>query len=564
MHVTGKGELLLELYQARLDRLREICIEHDLPKTGSVEMLRAKLIQKLVLDDWDFSSRGILALLNEELGIILGIFGVKKSGSIRERRQRLWLHLNHDAKQMTPENLDNLSREELHQLCVNLELPRSGTKQALLLRVGGVLTSQLGSWGAIKKSLRRPRSVNAIPIIPMPKNIHSPYEEPEEQFLDVDKPNDVQDSEEVIVPIQDESNFEVFEEEIVEEHTSQETTQRLDVQQSASKIIIEARMPEIDALCRDYLSLSSSQNKDETELFIDSLKDHGFDVQNQHLREEIWSTIRQIESKILEEKSAISSAPNSWLEREALRKYENVRSHLREEIHQLLSNAKGNIVEARMRFEEKSREMGLDMRIPSISGRVHALFDLQLSLNEEYEMNNPNVSRKVRVLKVLQHGAVHLHHKTRLTLDRLERSYDSFEQLVEAILEKSEGDFSESQQSLLIRFLEKKGFEVNVSEVRPRVLAAAGVIGTELGFISPSQIPKLAPGIVLDDAGIESVITELQALAQKFKTSNQPTEAEPEMEMAESVSEAHNRVATMRNKIDNIDNILAKLYQQEL
>ena len=564
MHVTGKGELLLELYQARLDRLREICIEHDLPKTGSVEMLRAKLIQKLVLDDWDFSPRGILALLNEELGIILGIFGVKKSGSIRERRQRLWLHLNHDAKQMTPENLDNLSREELHQLCVNLELPRSGTKQALLLRVGGVLTSQSGSWGAIKKSLRRPRSVNAIPIIPMPKNIHSPYEEPENQFLDVDKPNEMQDSEEVIVPIQDESNFEVFEEEIVEEHTPQETTQRLDVQQSASKIIIEARMPEIDALCRDYLSLSSSQNKDETELFINSLRDHGFDVQNQHLREEIWSTIRQIESKILEEKSAISSAPNSWLEREALRKYENVRSHLREEIHQLLSNAKGNIVEARMRFEEKSREMGLDMRIPSISGRVHALFDLQLSLNEEYEMSNPTISRKVRVLKVLQHGAVHLHHKTRLTLDRLERSYDSFEQLVEAILEKSEGDFSESQQSLLIRFLEKKGFEVNVSEVRPRVLAAAGVIGTELGFISPSQIPKLAPGIVLDDAGIESVITELQALAQKFKTSNQPTEAEPEMEMAESVSEAHNRVATMRNKIDNIDNILAKLYQQEL
>ena len=564
MHVTGKGELLLELYQARLDRLREICIEHDLPKTGSVEMLRAKLIQKLVLDDWDFSSRGILALLNEELGIILGIFGVKKSGSIRERRQRLWLHLNHDAKQMTPENLDNLSREELHQLCVNLELPRSGTKQALLLRVGGVLTSQLGSWGAIKKSLRRPRSVNAIPIIPMPKNIHSPYEEPENQFLDEDKPSDMQDSEEAIVPIQDESNFEVVEEEIVEEHTAQETTQRLDVQQSASKIIIEARMPEIDALCRDYLSLSSSQNKNETELFIDSLKDHGFDVQNQHLREEIWSTILQIESKILEEKSAISSAPNSWLEREALRKYENVRSHLREEIHQLLSNAKGNIVEARMRFEEKSREMGLDMRIPSISGRVHALFDLQLSLNEEYEMSNPTVSRKVRVLKVLQHGAVHLHHKTRLTLDRLERSYDSFEQLVEAILEKSEGDFSESQQSLLIRFLEKKGFEVNVSEIRPRVLAAAGVIGTELGFISPSQIPKLAPGIVLDDAGIESVITELQALAQKFKTSNQPTESEPEMEMAESVSEAHNRVATMKNKIDNIDNILAKLYQHEL
>jgi hypothetical protein len=399
----------------------------------------------------------------------------------------------------------------------------------------------------------------------MPKNIHSPYEEIDTQVLDVDIAPEIQDSVDFIAPIQEDSNVEVFEKQkIAQENTPQESTQNLDVQQSASKIIIEARMPEIDALCRDYLSLSSSQNKEETELFINSLKDHGFDIQNQHLREEIWSTIRQIEAKILEEKNAISSAPNSWLEREALRKYENVRSHLREEIHQLLSNAKGNIVEARMQFEEKSRQMGLDMRIPSISGRVHALFDLQLSLNEEYEMTNPTVSRKVRVLKVLQHGAVHLHHKTRLTLDRLERSYDSFEQLVEAILEKSEGDFSESQQSLLIRFLEKKGFEVNVSEIRPRVLAAAGVIGTELGFISPSQIPKLAPGIVLDDTGIESVITELQALAQKFKTSNQPIEAEPEMEMAESVSEAHNRIATMKNKIDNIDNILAKLYQPEL
>ena len=53
--------------------------------------------------------------------------------------------------------------------------------------------------------------------------------------------------------------------------------------------------------------------------------------------------------------------------------------------------------------------------------------------------------------------------------------------------------FGESQQALVIRFLDKKGYDVNNAELRPRVVAAAGVIGAELGHISPSEIPRLAP-----------------------------------------------------------------------
>ena len=151
MRMDDKQTLLSELHRARLDRLKEICAQHGISKNGSVEVLRAKLIAELVLDEWDLSAEGIMAILNNDLGDILAVFGVKKSGSIRERRQRLFLHLNHDAKQLTPEKLDALSRDQLHELCSKLDFTPIWAKQALLMRVAGVLTAQSGSWGVIKE-----------------------------------------------------------------------------------------------------------------------------------------------------------------------------------------------------------------------------------------------------------------------------------------------------------------------------------------------------------------------------------------------------------------------------
>ena len=173
MRMEDKQTLLSELHRARLDRLKEICAQHGISKNGSVEVLRAKLIAELVLDEWDLTPEGIMSILNNDLGDVLAVFGVKKSGSIRERRQRLFLHLNHDAKQLTPEKLDSLSRDQLHELCSRLDLPRSGTKQALLMRVAGVLTAQSGHWGQIKKSLRRPRGTPKLIQIPFPSDEES-------------------------------------------------------------------------------------------------------------------------------------------------------------------------------------------------------------------------------------------------------------------------------------------------------------------------------------------------------------------------------------------------------
>ena len=166
--MSDKSALLGRLYQARFDELKAIAGEHSVAKNGSVETLRARLIRHIILDEWDLTPEGIRALANADLGEILGVFGIKKSGSIKARRQRLYLHLNHDPKQLNPESLDAMNKEELHALCKALELPLSGNKQTLLVRVAGVLSAQEQGWGKVKKSLRRPRGALTLPKIHTP------------------------------------------------------------------------------------------------------------------------------------------------------------------------------------------------------------------------------------------------------------------------------------------------------------------------------------------------------------------------------------------------------------
>ncbi len=88
-----------------------------------------------------------------------------------------------------------------------------------------------------------------------------------------------------------------------------------------------------------------------------------------------------------------------------------------------------------MAFEEIAKSMGLDLRIPSISGRLHALFDLQVDLSEAEGLQDPNIARRNRVLKILHHGSVHITPEERRVIDRLERNIVAFEQLVETIME---------------------------------------------------------------------------------------------------------------------------------
>lgn len=568
MQVSDKQTLLSELHQARLDRLKEICAGHGLSRNGSVEVLRAKLIADLVLDEWDLSPDGIDSILNNQLGDVLAVFGVKKSGSIRERRQRLFLHLNHDAKQLTPEKLDTLSRDQLHELCTKLDLPRSGAKQALLMRVAGVLTSQSGSWGSIKKSLRRPRGKPKAVTIPSPSDEYEAAVRPVIKVEQVTEQVAIIESKDVEII---EDVVEVDEVEIIDisSQSVPETIQSVPVaaplpvapvvEITASVIEIEGRTAEIDALCRDYLLVGSIEDSEDVNAFISSLGKHGLPVNEQNAADYVRARLYSLDATAKAEKDAMHKMPNSWREREALRHFEEARELLRDALPELIRTHEGNMVKARMAFEEKATELYLDMSWPSVSGRIHALFDLQVSLDEEIAASDPRTARRTRVARLLQHGAIHLQPNERRTLDRLERNIDGFEQLVEAVLKKAGGNYGDSEQTLVIRFLEKKGYDVNNAELRPRVVAAAGVVGAELGHISPSEIPRIAPGIKVSDTEVDSIISDLKRLAQQFRTNDDEQIVDVEIELAESVADASDRVNSLRTKIDGVDELLSRL-----
>jgi hypothetical protein len=591
--VTAKGELLNELYQARFDGLKELAVTYNLPKNGSVEVVRGRLIQQLILDEWDLSPNGIKNLMNAEIGEILGIFGIKKSGSVRARRQRLYLHLNHDPKQFVPESLDSLTRDELHELCKTLELPLSGNKQALLVRIAGVLAYQQGGWGKVKKSLRRPRSGDSAVEIPSPTE-DSKNESPGQTHID--EQDVVLETAETFVSQHPEGW--TFEEEtemrtelaqegipisraplaasiddvlragqreidtdstpamVQSAHVSEVVEHSLEVE--AVLLELTARAAEIESAGRDFLAVSSTSDGEDLEAFIRSLSSHGFAVEIPAVSDGIRNTLMELEFRSQTEKDAVFAMPNSWREREALRNFENARDVLRGQLNNTLASSDGDLVRARMTFEQIGHDMGLDLRIPSISGRLHALFDLHIEIHQEEALQDPSIARRNRILRVLQHGAVHFTDIERMTVDRLERNIAGFEELVETILESSEGSFSDSQQALVIRFLESKGYEVNTIDLRPRVLACAGIIGAELGFISPSEIPRIAPGIMISDNQVDAIVTELKALAEAFKPK---TEQQPDVEIviAESVSDASDRLNSARGKIDAIDDLLARL-----
>ena len=586
--MTDKVDLLCELYQARFDRLKEMASVSELPKNGPVEVVRARLIKNLVLSDWDLSKENIKSIKNKNLGEILGVFGLKKSGSIRERRQRLYLHLYEDPKILTAENLDKMNKQDIHSLCKILELPLTGDKQTLLVRVAGVLASQQGSWGKVKKSLKRKNdNAKSKIVIPNPSedddysstNIQDSVEkfieehpegwsfEEESEFRSnladdgveisrVEVSNSIDDA---LKTVQQENEIETPIPQMNQTAPSIVAETEIDtLEREAAIIEVESRIAEIESSARDFLTVSSTSNSEDFELFIDNLGSHGLPVDVKSVRAYLTDIVMKMEFKIDSERDAINSMPNSWSEREAIRQFENARSSLRDQLSNTINLHDGDLIKARMAFEEIAKSMGLDLRIPSISGRLHALFDLQVDLSEAEGLQDPNIARRNRVLKILHHGSVHITPEERRVIDRLERNIVAFEQLVETVMESSEGTFTESQQALIIRFLESRGYEVNTPDLRPKILASAGIIGSELGYISPSEIPKIAPGVIVSETEVDSIITELKSLASSFKPKTDFSIEEIITE-DEDLNDAGERVKSAREKINHIDDILARL-----
>jgi hypothetical protein len=330
------------------------------------------------------------------------------------------------------------------------------------------------------------------------------------------------------------------------------------LEREAALIEVESRIAEIESSARDFLTVSSASNSDDLEAFINSLSNHSIPVEVKSVRAYIADLVMQLEFRIDSERSAVNAMPNSWRERESIRQFENARSSLRDQLTNTIDLHEGDLVKARMAFEEIAKSMGLDLRIPSISGRLHALFDLHIELAEVEGLQDPNIARRNRVLKILHHGSIHISSEERRTIERLEKNIVGFEQLVETVMETSEGEFNDSQQSLIIRFLESRGYEVNTPELRPKILACSGIIGAELGFISPSEIPRIAPGVIVSESEVDSIIIQLKSLAQDFKPKTE-NKLEEIISNDNELTNAGERVKSAKEKIDHIDDVLARL-----
>ncbi|MDA7492272.1 hypothetical protein N8392_01870 [Candidatus Poseidonia sp.] len=580
--MSDKSDLLGRLYQGRFDDLKAIATQRGVTKTGSVETLRSRLIRELILSDWDLSNEGLKNIANYDLGEILGVLGIKKSGSIKSRKQRLYLHLNHDPKQLTPEGLDEMNKDQLHALCKSLELPLSGSKQTLLVRVAGVLASQENAWGKVKKSLRRPRGTVVAPSVHT-KPTETPTELDESQSPTtvasfVDSHNDgwsfeeeVNLKEQLSTPSSLGPSLAEIDSMLAEalpavskrvappmiQHPENPTFHSLEVETALMEL--RDRMAEINAFARDFLTVSTTTNTDDFDAFIASLRHHGFATDLRPVHDEVARIIMDLDFQIQQEQTASTAMPQSWSEREALRRFEDLRGSLRERMEAALALHPSDTVKARMAYEEDARSLGLDLRLPSIAGRLHALFDLHVEISESQATSSPEALRRQRMMRILHRGAVHLSASERLTVERLERNIVSFEELVQTVLEHSEEGFMEGEHALVIRFLEGKGYEVNTPNLRPRVLACAGVVGAELGYLSPSDIPKLAPGILVSETEIDSIVTELKHMAAAFKA---PPKVEEEVEIEhqdEAAVEAAGNVERIRGKIDRIDDLLNRL-----
>lgn len=566
--------LLTKLYSARLESLKTMAIDNNISKKGSVEQLRARLIQNLILSDWKFDWSSIQTYSKQELTQFLSVFGIKRSGSIKGQRQRLWLHLNCDIKYHSLDNLDNLSRDELHDLCLHLELPRSGSKSQLFGRVAGVLSSQSGGWGQVKRSLRRPKGGKGNIKLPQIKSLNIQKNigiKTEEQIIDEAIP--------IEEPIQVEPKVEqVIETKIVEESIKEEI--KLDLSKEIEEFInsisedwevkhesqlfshlsdlgfkvylpeisseiydsidnyfgqnldesiefnipaesveeaqvianLESRNAELDNAIRDFLDDGDPNDSLDLNAFIKSLELMDMRVDMPIIRQQIISRISEMQEKISIEKASLSSTPQNWREREALRKLERLRPHLLKKLEEIIGINNDNLVKARVEFESLASKEGLDLSISAISGRLHGLFDLHVELNAHLIREDPRTKRREKALAILNHNSLDLPESGRNTLLRLEKNIDGFEQVIDVILRRNPGKFDEDQQILLIRFLEQRGYEANQESIRPRILGAAGMLAVDMGHISADQIPTLGPENLVAEAQVDSVISEIRKI----------------------------------------------------
>lgn len=544
------------LHTSKLEQLKDTASEAGIPRTGSVERLRIRLIQSIIIPEEDLSWEGIQDISNQQLTDLLKIFGIKSSGSQKDKRQRIWLHIYHDPKKLTIDSLTEMNRDDLHELCARLEMPRSGNKTQLVGRVAGVLSNQEGAWGRIKRSVKRGSSSSAPtprPLAPI-ASTNTPISTTPAQEIIQTKIEEVKEVPETVL-------IEVIsdEEELVEEVTIEDSkplTQTIEVGAEIAFREVETREAELRSLIRDFLIIGE-QSPEDISAFIEDLNPRGFDVSHNIVKEFVLNLIQEMAQRKEKEHEAQSLLPGSWRERQAIRRFEEERGGLLDSLEEILLASRGDIPSSRMAFENFAKDTGLDMELPAISGRVHGLFDLQISLNDMEMDVDPVAARRDRAIRLLLRRVDEIDNVAKSTLERMEQQIEALERIVETVIRRNDGKFTSLEHSLMIRFLERRGWDANHPEVRPRLIAAAGVLAVEMGYISEAEMPTLPGQIALDPERVSDVVDTLNDVLESF--GKKPARSVEELN--EIDEDDIDEMESARRTLDSADAILDRLRQ---
>ena len=549
------AERLSTLHTSKLEQLKEIASEAKIPRSGSVERLRIRLIQSIIIPEEDLSWEGIQDISNQQLSDLLKIFGIKSSGSQKDKRQRIWLHIYHDPKKLTIDSLTEMNRDDLHELCARLEMPRSGNKTQLVGRVAGVLSNQEGAWGRIKRSVKRGSSSSAPaprPTAPIPPTSTPISTTPTEEIIQTNMEEVNEPEKEFVEMITDEE--EPLDQIMVEE--TKPLTQTIEVGAEIAFREVENREAELRSLIRDFLIIGE-QSPEDIAAFIEDLNPRGFDISHNIVKEFVLNLIQEMAQRKEKEHEAQSLLPGSWRERQAIRRFEEERGELLDSLEDILISSRGDIPSARMAFENFAKDTGLDLELPAISGRVHGLFDLQISLNDMEMDVDPVAARRDRAIRLLLRRVDEIDSVAKSTLERMEQQIEALERIVETVIRRNEGKFTSLEHSLMIRFLERRGWDVNHPEVRPRLIAAAGVLAVEMGYISEAEMPTLPGQIALDPERVSDVVDTLNDVLESF--GKKP--ARTVEELNEIDEEDIDEMESARKTLDSADAILDRLRQ---
>jgi hypothetical protein len=147
------------------------------------------------------------------------------------------------------------------------------------------------------------------------------------------------------------------------------------------------------------------------------------------------------------------------------------------------------------------------------------------------------------------------------TLQRFEDQIENFERIVETLVRRAEGRFGPVEHALLVRFLERRGWDIGHPEVRPRALSAAGVLAAAMGYIDETEVPGLPTSISLDPDKVSDVVESLRGLLTDMgrtpPTVDSVAHGVPPAEAAQA--EEVSNIGRVRNKLDQADDILGRL-----